>query len=225
MFNPSDIAEKRFEKAAFGYKPEAVEDYLVEISEAYSKVLWDKKELEKKIQVLAEKVQEYRDLEESLKETLLTAQRLGDSLIKESKTKAEATLSEATAKAEIILKDAQIKAEKVVENANKRLSSEQQAFVVMQREVSDFKTRLMSLYKTHIEIISALPEYVEEEPETEPEVTPVEETTQVQENQVEFTLKEKEEKPEEETSSRFQDLKFGDDYDLESDTIRSKSDN
>jgi cell division initiation protein len=221
MFNPSDIAEKRFEKAAFGYKPEAVEDFLAEISEAYSKLLWDKKELDKKIQVLAEKVQEYRDLEESLKETLLTAQRLGDSLIKESKAKAEATLSEATAKAEIILKDAQIKAEKVVENANKRLSAEQQSLVVMQREVSDFKTRLMSLYKTHIEIISALPEYEEDEPEVEEvetEVTPVEE-----ENQVEFTLKEKER--EQEVDSRFQDLKFGDDYDLESDSILTKSDN
>jgi cell division initiation protein len=221
MFNPSDIAEKRFEKAAFGYKPEAVEDFLAEISEAYSKLLWDKKELDKKIQVLAEKVQEYRDLEESLKETLLTAQRLGDSLIKESKAKAEATLSEATAKAEIILKDAQIKAEKVVENANKRLSAEQQSLVVMQREVSDFKTRLMSLYKTHIEIISALPEYEEDEPEVEEvetEVTPVEE-----ENRVEFTLKEKE--TEQEVDSRFQDLKFGDDYDLESDSILTKSDN
>ncbi len=224
MFNPSDIAEKRFEKAAFGYKPEAVEDFLVEVSEAYSKLLWDKKELDKKIQVLAEKVQEYRDLEESLKETLLTAQRLGDSLIKESKTKAEATLSEATAKAEIILKDAQIKAEKVVENANKRLGAEQQAFVVMQREVSDFKNRLMSLYKTHIEIISALPEYQEEEPEVE-----VEEVSQVPEQQaeVEFTLKEQPEEVIEqaEEDSRFADLRFGDDYDINGDVMRTKSDN
>ena len=223
MFNPSDIAEKRFEKAAFGYKPEAVEDFLVEVSEAYSKLLWDKKELDKKIQVLAEKVQEYRDLEESLKETLLTAQRLGDSLIKESKIKAEATLTEATAKAEIILKDAQIKAEKVVENANKRLGAEQQAFVVMQREVSDFKNRLMSLYKTHIEIISALPEYEEEE-EIE-----VEEVAQVSEKEaeVEFTLKEQPEEVIEqaEEDSRFADLRFGDDYDINGDVMRTKSDN
>ena len=37
----------------------------------------------------------------------------------------------------------------------------------MQREVSGFKTRLMSLYKTHIELISALPDY--EEPKEEEE--------------------------------------------------------
>ena len=47
MFNPNEIFEKKFEKAAFGYKPEAVDDFLTEVSEAYSKLLWEKKELDK----------------------------------------------------------------------------------------------------------------------------------------------------------------------------------
>ena len=231
MFNPNEIFEKKFEKAAFGYKPEAVDDFLSEISEAYSKLLWEKKELDKKIQVLAEKVQEYRETEDSLKETLLTAQRLGDSLVKDSKVKSEALLSDATNKAEVILKDAQIKAEKIIESANRRLIGEQQALVTMQREVSDFKTRLMSLYKTHIEIISTLPEYHEEEEEISEEVAEeiVEETTaEVTDEMIdeenaplEFTPKDN---SEEEKVSRFGELKFGDDYDIKGDTMRSKSD-
>ncbi len=233
MFNPNDILEKKFEKAAFGYKPEAVEDFLSEISEAYSKLLWEKKELDKKIQVLAEKVQEYREQEDSLKETLLTAQRLGDSLVKDSKVKSEALLSDATNKAEVILRDAQIKAEKIVETANRRLIGEQQALVTMQREVSDFKTRLMSLYKTHIEIISTLPEYQEEEVEEVEEVVNeaveeavteevVTETPADEIPPLEFTPKDNSESKEK--VSRFGELKFGDDYDIKGDTMRSKSD-
>ena len=235
MFNPNEIFEKKFEKAAFGYKPEAVDEFLAEVSEAYSKLLWEKKELDKKIQVLAEKVQEYRETEESLKETLLTAQRLGDSLVKDSKIKAETLLSDATNKAEVILKDAEIKAEKIIETAERRLIGEQQAFVTMQREVSDFKTRLMSLYKTHIEIISSLPEYQEYEEELEEkdpliaEVIEDEEETTVEadsdvaddELTLDFTPKDN---SEEEKVSRFGELKFGDDYDIKGDTMRSKSD-
>ncbi len=229
MFNPNDILEKRFEKAAFGYKTDAVEDFLSEVSEAYSKLLWEKKELDKKIQVLAEKIQEYREQEDSLKETLLTAQRLGDSLVKDSKAKAEATLTDATNKAEVILRDAEIRAEKIVESANRRLVNEQQALNTMQREVSDFKTKLMAIYKTHIELISALPEYEEPEDEIAEEVvaevveevveTPaVEAVTEEIVDEIpplEFVAKDNSEKSEK--ASRFANLKFGDDYDINSD--------
>jgi len=117
----------------------------------------------------------------------------------------------------------------------------------MQREVSGFKTRLMSLYKTHIELISALPDY--EEPKEEEEAveaeTPVEETpvaeevaqaeeAPVEEVVVEETVDEEpevlsftpkampvnEEVEEEEPTtkaSKFGPLKFGEDYDIKRD--------
>lgn len=239
MFSVNQINEKKFEKAALGYKPESVDSFLFEISEAYSAVVEENKQLQKKIQVLAEKVQEYRDQEDSLRDTLLTAQRLGDSLLKESKTKAD-----------IIIKDATTKAEKIVENAQKKLEGEQLALTRIQREVAGFKTRLMSLYKTHIELISALPDYeepkdeeeaveaetpveevataVEEAAETPAVVEPVAEEVEATEEEPEvlsFTPKampisdepeEEEEEPETKTS-KFGPLKFGEDYDIKRD--------
>ena len=236
MFSVNQINEKKFEKAALGYKPESVDSFLFEVSEAYSAVVEENKQLQKKIQVLAEKVQEYRDQEDSLRDTLLTAQRLGDSLLKESKTKAD-----------IIIKDATTKAEKIVENAQKKLEGEQLALTRIQREVAGFKTRLMSLYKTHIELISALPDYeepkeeeaVEAETPVEEVAAPVEETTEaptVEEPIAEETSTEEEpevlsftpkampisDEPEEEEvpetkTSKFGPLKFGEDYDIKRD--------
>lgn len=237
MLSVNQINEKKFEKAAFGYKPESVDSFLFEISEAYSAVVEENKQLQKKMQVLAEKIQEYREQEDSLKDTLLTAQRLGDSLLKESKTKAD-----------IIIKDATAKAEKIVENAQKKLEGEQLALTRIQREVSGFKTRLMSLYKTHIELISALPDYEEAKEEapkaeetaevkTEAEVNdkpaaeeatvtentntdkpaePVEEAVPVRS----FTPKAMpsvEDEAESEPKSKFGPLKFGEDYDIKRD--------
>ncbi len=236
MFSVNQINEKKFEKAALGYKPESVDSFLFEISEEYKAVVEENKQLQAKIKVLAEKVQEYREQEDSLRDTLLTAQRLGDSLLKESKSKAD-----------IIIKDATTKAEKIVENAQKKLEGEQLALTRIQREVAGFKTRLMSLYKTHIELISALPDYeeakdeeaVETEVATEEVVTEevaevaapaVEETPVVEEKAEEepeaisFTPKampisdDVEETPDESSkTSKFGPLKFGEDYDIKRD--------
>ena len=236
MFSVNQINEKKFEKSALGYKPESVDSFLFEVSEAYNAVVEENKQLQKKIQVLAEKIQEYREQEDSLRDTLLTAQRLGDSLLKESKSKAD-----------IIIKDATAKADKIVENAQKKLEGEQIALTKMQREVSGFKTRLMSLYKTHIELISALPDYEEPKEEEEAiaeaeevvaEIPAIEEAVEAVEAPVveEATEADAEEEPEvfsftpkampvseeveeesETKASKFGPLKFGEDYDIKRD--------
>ena len=98
-------------------------------------------------------MEQYREDEDSLRSALIGAQKLGDSVIRESKAKADQTLREARAKADQIL-----------ENAQKSIEREQLALIKMQKEVTKFKNRLLTLYRQHLEMISALPEY-DEEPE------------------------------------------------------------
>ena len=96
MITPNDIANKKFEKAAFGYKPEEVDAFLVDIVSSY-KVMYDEKvAAEEKLLVLAEKLEEYRANEDSLKTVLLGAQKLGENIVRDSKAKAEVILSDAT---------------------------------------------------------------------------------------------------------------------------------
>lgn len=100
--------------------------------------------------MLADKLTEYREDEESLRTALLGAQKLGDSVIRESKTKAE-----------IIMRDATIKAEAMVNNAKRQIEREQEGLTRIQKEVASFKNRLLDLYKQHLELISALPGQIE----------------------------------------------------------------
>ena len=54
MITPNDIANKKFEKAAFGYKPEEVDAFLADIVSSY-KVMYDEKVAAvEKLLVLAE---------------------------------------------------------------------------------------------------------------------------------------------------------------------------
>lgn len=147
MLTPKEIAEKTFDRTfGFGYRMDDVEDYLRTVSAALQEQIDRNQELEQKLKVLADKLTEYRADEESLRTALLGAQKLGDSVIRESKTKAE-----------IVLRDANIKAETIVGNAKRQIDREQEAFDKIQSEVAAFKDKLLDLYKAHLELISALP--------------------------------------------------------------------
>ena len=82
MLTPNDIANKKFDKAMGGYRIDDVEAFLSQVSDTVIALYEDKKNLEEKIEILAEKLEEYRADEDSLRNALLGAQKLGDSVIR-----------------------------------------------------------------------------------------------------------------------------------------------
>ncbi|MEF9984653.1 MAG: DivIVA domain-containing protein [Oscillospiraceae bacterium] len=146
MISPNDIINKKFDKGMKGYRVEAVDKYLEEVASEMADCLSEKKDLETKIDILAEKLEEYKNDEDSLRVALLSAQRLGDSVIKEAKSKADSIVKEAT-----------VKAERLAEATQKQIEKEHISLLKLQKEVGSFKNRLMAIYKQHLELINALP--------------------------------------------------------------------
>ena len=160
-----EIKEKKFDKAAmFGYKAEEVELFLAEIAQEFDNINKEKAVLEKKIEILAERIEEYRKDEDSMKEALLGAQRLGNTVVTEAQEKAEKLLAEAQEKADHMIKEAEKTAAKTVSGTKIQIEKEQQTLLKMQKEVSNFKARLLTIYKSHLDLITSLPE-LEEKPE------------------------------------------------------------
>ncbi|MCI8624243.1 MAG: DivIVA domain-containing protein [Provencibacterium sp.] len=148
MLSYNDIISYKFEKAGFGggYRSEDVDKFTMRIAADYQKLEQEKVELEQKLMALAEKVEEYREDEESLRAALLGAQKLGDSIIRESKQKSEAMLASARAEAD-----------RLVDGARRQIEREQGMLTKVQKEASNFKNRLLILYKQHLELISSIP--------------------------------------------------------------------
>lgn len=158
--NAREIATRRFEKSAFGYKPEEVDAFLRDISNEFASLQKEKDDCEKKIEVLADKIRDYMKDEEALKEALLGAQRQGHQVLEESRLTANRIIAEANEKAESI-----------VGQTKYQLEKEKEALANVKKEVSDFKTRLFSLYKSHFEILQDIPDYDEESyPSQQPEM-------------------------------------------------------
>ena len=227
MLTPSEIKRTTFDRyMGKGYRAEDVDAFLKEVAADFTTLLEEKEDLEKKMEVLADKLEEYRQDEDSLRAALLGAQKLGDSVIKDAKTKAD-----------IIMRDATIKAETMVSNAQSKIEREEVALAKMKHEVAQFREKLIALYRQHIELIQALPS---EDPMPDaapvPEVEQPAPAPQVEEPVSEIHLPEentftapseetpkKEEDPYQEPvieSSRFGPLKFGSNYQIRGDEMR-----
>lgn len=195
-----------------GYRAEEVDDFIDACTETVEQLLREKEELNQKMKVLADKVVEYRNDEDSIRAALLNAQRAGD-----------AALREAAAKAAEITSAAQQEAESIRQTALGKIDAEKAELDRVQREVAAFKARMLALYKEHLELIGMLPEQEKAAVPTEPAEAVAEEPVSVAEPDVVIAppaeeVAAAEPVPEDaKPMSRFSDLKFGNDYDIRTD--------
>jgi cell division initiation protein len=102
---PLDIRKQEFRKAMRGLDAEEVYAFLSTVGDEYEAVLNDNKALRDRVLELDDKVQEYRSMEKTLRDTLLTAERV----TVEAKDNARR-------EANLIIKEAQIEVEKSLRN-------------------------------------------------------------------------------------------------------------
>jgi len=151
MFTPKEIRDTEFERVSKGYKVEDVDGFLSRLADQIERLMIDKNEADQKLVILAEKVEQYRKDEDALRSALITAERMKDSL-----------LAEATQQKEIMLRDAQQKAEKIVYEAESKIDREEVTLHALKQQVAAFKSEVLSIYKSHLEILAELPDNPEE---------------------------------------------------------------
>ena len=141
-----NLAHPQFSKGLSGYKAEEVDAYIEKVLDTIRDLKEQNEVLEDKIGVLAESLQKYREDEDSLREALLGAQKMGDSIIKNANNKAEITMREAS-----------VKAAHIVEEARKKVEDEKDELIRVQTAAADFKAKLIELYREHIELVTRIP--------------------------------------------------------------------
>ena len=183
----NSMIDREFTEAMRGYKKEEVDDVLDSVAREYAQLKKENEDLEKKLQVCADKIREYREDEDALKDALLGAQKAGKAVIAEANEKASVIIQEAedTAadrrqEADDYVADKKAEAEKIIADAleeKKRIEEEAQkakddihAQMEIQteldkevldrtkREAEDFRTRIIMEYNNHIEFIKKIPE-------------------------------------------------------------------
>lgn len=147
MLTPRDIHEIGFAKAVFGgYDMEAVDDFLEIVADDYAKLYKDNAVLKSKIKVLVDKIEEYRQTEDSMRMALLTAQKTSEDLLKRAKHESTTIVAGAEAQADARLSETE-----------RMLAFENSRLLEAQRETYEFIQRTKKL----IEIYNAFLEKIE----------------------------------------------------------------
>ncbi len=130
MLTPSKIMNHHFEVAGKNaYRAHSVDEFFDIVAESYEQMFKENGELVKKISILAERLEEYKNDEDNIRNALLTAQRMADKIVKETNQKADNQLAEvdeyvkktenaSDEKANKLIEDARARASEIIERAN-----------------------------------------------------------------------------------------------------------
>lgn len=160
--NASDIKNFVFAKSAFGgFKPEDVRACLKEISEYVLGLEETTYKLDRENKTLKAKLLELEKTQDEIKEIMISAQDFKHKILKEAEDKTNELVTQARDKAKAIEDEAQQKADGQLQQAIKQLEDKKNQYDELQKMVSEFKLKLMEIYKKHIDLITKLPEITE----------------------------------------------------------------
>lgn len=142
MITPQELETKEFGVSFRGYDKDEIDDFLDALQKDYEHLYKENGTMKSKMAVLVAKIDEYKEMEESLRNALLTAQKMGETMMEDAKSKSD-----------LIVKEAQVKAERILSSMNSQLVAERQKLEAAKRENEIFKARISSLYQAQIRIL------------------------------------------------------------------------
>lgn len=113
---PLDIQQKQFPMKFRGFDVEEVFAFLEVIREEMEDLLRENAQLKENAQRAENQIKEYKDMETTLRETLMTAQQMVEDYKTNARKEAELIVKEAELKADSLLKEAQEKVIKIHED-------------------------------------------------------------------------------------------------------------
>ena len=148
MLTPQEVSSHAFARATLGgYNMTAVDEFLDELTDDYTNLYKENAALKAKLKVLVEKVDDYRATEDSMRATLLTAQRMADSIVKEAEAKRDQLIAQAEADARE--KIGRMQAEVV---------QTQERLKIGQRDLAQFISAVRAVCQQELDALDQLPE-------------------------------------------------------------------
>ena len=148
MITPLDIENKRFGKQKIGgYNVNEVDDFLDELTLEYGKLYKENAELKSQREELDSNVGKYRNIENTLQNTLVMAQKTADEITAVAKQQAEQ-----------IVKDAEYKAKTAVDELNMQIITKEKELEDLKKQFEVYKAKMESLLISQLELLKDIKE-------------------------------------------------------------------
>ena len=160
MFTPQEVSEKTFPKSSSfssGYDLAAVDEFLDTLTEDYTALYKENAALKAKLKILAEKLEEYRATEDTMRSMLLAAQKMAASMTDEAKEKSEKLLADARSQREQILEEAQNAAAVANRDFQQKTEAARQKLSAAEEAMKDYVAKSLALCRTQMQFLEQLP--------------------------------------------------------------------
>ena len=224
MLTIDEIREVSFRRAGKnGYNAADVDEFIDDVTDTVEQLLAEKNDCLRKMDILANKIEQYREDEETVRNALLTSQKLSDTKIREAQDKADYLIKSAERKSRAILTEAEMATER-----------EKDKFEAIHSETAKLRSEIIALYKKHLAMVEEMPKEEDvkakrEELDQKYPFEPVEDMIKTPVDEPEEVAEQPRTQPEaaddadvkirpelkRERHDKFDKLKFGDNYDVE----------
>lgn len=177
MITPVDLENKEFGKAFRGYDIDEVESFLTELAKDYAKIYRENASLKDKNAILTDAVENYKEMEETMRSAIISAQRTSEEIIKNAHDQADN-----------IVKEAKLRASEELAKMDGRIDALNRECAEIEGRSSLLRAKLKTVLNTYISMLDEFPEVEGDTNVVEVKKTPVpvaEETKIMEKIQVE----------------------------------------
>ncbi len=185
MLEPEAIRNTRFSQAKNGFNPTEVIDFLEDIANEIQAMIDEKAETDEKLKMLYDKVNQYREDEDAIKQAMIYAQKEANKVLKEAKSKARDMLDAAkteeirireqsAAECERIVNEHKEECDRIIKEQTEgtkqeiariqdNYEDEKAKLDKLRAETTYFKSELIDLYTKQLALLTEMPEMPEKE--------------------------------------------------------------
>lgn len=153
VMSPLELHNKEFTKSLRGYNTDEVDGFLGLLLKDYEEIYKQNLDLKELLDKKDDNIHQYKEMEETLRNTMVVAQQTAQNVREAAQNEAEAKVAQAHKEAANLIREAEMKAEDLVQQARQQGEEIVRQFDDLQKQSYAFKTKFRTLLNAQLQII------------------------------------------------------------------------
>ncbi len=145
MLPPYELQNKPFKTALKGYNTAEVDEHLGFVQNKYTELYRAYNELERKFAACEAELEQFRKNEDAIRRALVNAQNAGARIMREAGDRSQ-----------LILQSTKDSCQQILAEFDREIERKQDTLQALKTEVFEFKSRMFTIYRSHIELLERI---------------------------------------------------------------------
>src|ERR671916_1058171 len=150
---PMDVRRKGFRNGLRGYDANQVDDFLDAVADEFERTYTENSRLREEISSLRERLQQFEELEGSIRSALVHAEQAANDLRRTATWEADDVRKSASREADLAIREAQARAHQMLAESSARVEHIQTSYDALQEAKSSFTNDFRQLLKTYADVM------------------------------------------------------------------------